>query len=244
MKNKKVLMVTGASSDVGMGLIRKIQSNYTHIIAHYNRSKDRVQALEHELEGRVVPMQCDFADKDAVDALAQQIIDLDIVPTHFVHMPNSPLNNAKFNKMQWHDFEDEMYTSFRSAVILLQSFVPAMVKQKNGKVVFMLSYCLVNTPQIKFAVQYTCAKYALLGLMRGLSTEYAHKGITVNGVSPSMIETRYLKDVHALIVQKNAAESPLKRNLYVDDVIGAFEFFLSEGANCITGQNIAVTGGK
>ena len=119
-----------------------------------------------------------------------------------------------------------------------------MAKKKLGKVVFMLSYCVVNQPAMKFAVPYTSTKYALLGLMKCLSAEYADKGVTVNGVSPSMINTKFLAGVPELVIQKNALESPLKRNLQVQDILSAFDFFLSDGADCIAGQNLAVTGGK
>ena len=87
-------------------------------------------------------------------------------------------------------------------------------------------------------------KYALLGLMKSLSVEYADKGIMVNGVSPDMIETKFLKDIPDLVIRQNAERSPLKRNLTIEDVVPTFDFLLSDAADTITGQNIGITGGK
>lgn len=244
MEDKKILLVTGASSDVGLALIRKIYGNYDTVLAHYNRSDAGILALKEKFGDKIIPIKADFSLEESSRALADTILAKDIVPTHFVHLPARPLNNIKFSKTTWDTFDAEMSTSFRSAVILCQTFLPVMAKRRCGKIVFMLSHNVINQPPIKYAVPYTSVKYALLGLMRSLSCEYADKGITVNGVSPSMIETKFLADVPDLIIEKNAAESPLKRNLNVEDVISAFEFLLDKGANCVTGHNIAVTGGN
>jgi 3-oxoacyl-[acyl-carrier protein] reductase len=96
----------------------------------------------------------------------------------------------------------------------------------------------------KYAVPYTTAKYALLGLMKCLAAEYADKGITVNGVSPSMIETNFVSGLPELSRQLNAAQSPMKRNLSVDDVTPMLEYLLSDSADMVTGQNFAIMGGN
>jgi 3-oxoacyl-[acyl-carrier protein] reductase len=151
---------------------------------------------------------------------------------------------TKFGKTSWQTFEDQASVAFRSAVLLCQAFLPAMAKQRAGKVVFMLSSNTVLQPAPKYSAAYMSAKYALLGLMKALSAEYADKGVAVNAVSPSMIDTKFLADVPELIVRRNAEESPLGRNLVTADVAPVFDFLLSDGADCITGQNIAVTAGN
>ncbi|WP_195282624.1 SDR family oxidoreductase [Harryflintia acetispora] len=244
MNDDKTLLITGASSDVGLSLIRKVAKNYQRIIAHYHHSDQGLLLLKEEVGEKIVSMQADFTDLQSTLQFAEKVIGDGTSPDHFIHLPAPPLNNNKFSKSNWSDFEVELSTSFRSAVILCQKILPLMAKKKLGKVVFMPSYCVVNQPAMKFAVPYTSTKYALLGLMKCLSAEYADKGVTVNGVSPSMINTKFLAGVPELVIQKNALESPLKRNLQVQDILSAFDFFLSDGADCITGQNLAVTGGK
>ena len=80
--------------------------------------------------------------------------------------------------------------------------------------------------------------------MKSLAVEYASRGITINAVSPEMMETKFLSDIPKLIVEQNAKESVLGRNLYVEEVISAFEFLLSDNANAVTGLNLKVTGGN
>jgi 3-oxoacyl-[acyl-carrier protein] reductase len=242
LKNK-TLLVTGASSDVGAALIRRIHKEYITIIAHYAKSEKIAAALKNELGDKIVPIKSDFSDENSTKALAKRLINEGFSITHFAHLANAALSVRKFSKLTYTDFQNELNVSFRSAVILLSALLPVMAEKKYGKIVIMLSVNAINQPPVKFAADYTCAKYALLGLMKTLSAEYASKGVSVNGVSPSMIETKFLANTPDLIIQKNAFESPLKRNLTVDDVIPAFEFLLSDASGCVTGQNIAVTGG-
>ncbi len=244
MKNEKILAVTGASSDVGVALLRRIGSRYSAIAAHYRHSPERLEGLDRELGGRIVPIQADFADESSTQAFLEQIAQKGLMPDHFVHLAALPLRNVKFQKSSWQDFEQELSVSFRAAVLCSQAFLPHMAKQRYGKAVFMLSSYVVNQPQIKYAAPYSSVKYALLGLMKVLAAEYAEKGVTVNGVSPSMMETKFLSQVPKLVVEKNAMESPMRRNLLPEDVVPALEFLLSDGADCVTGQNLAVTGGN
>lgn len=107
----------------------------------------------------------------------------------------------------------------------------------------MLTSCTENVPP-KYLSPYVTVKYALLGLMKSLAAEYAEKGITVNGVSPDMMETRFLSEVSDIIVEKSAMTSPLGRNLTVQDAVPAFEYLLSDAAAAMTGQNLVISGGR
>ena len=86
-------------------------------------------------------------------------------------------------------------------------------------------------------------KYALLGLMKSLSAEYIDKGITINGVSPDMIETKFLSNIPELIIEKNKVNSPLGRNIYIEEVIPVIQHMLSDLGASMTGQNIVISGG-
>ena len=106
----------------------------------------------------------------------------------------------------------------------------------------MLTSDTVDMPP-KYQSSYVTVKYALLGLMKSLAVEYAEKGITFNGISPDMIETKFLSELPELIVENNRNNSPLGRNIRIDEIVPIFEYLLSDAGASMTGQNIAVTGG-
>lgn len=243
MNDKKILFVTGASSDVGNALIKKVSDRYQVIWAHYCNSQERLNELKNEYGEKIVPIQADFSNRKSTQDLIGKIIESGNFPDHIVHLSSPKTFNQRFQKCMWEDYQKGMDTSLQSIITILQAFLPHMVKKKYGKVVFMLTDCVIGRPP-RFQSPYVVVKYALLGLMKSLAVEYMGKGITVNGVSPDMIETRFLSNIPELVVEQNAQNSPLGRNLTVNEVVPAFEYFLSDGADVVTGQNIGVTGGQ
>ena len=240
---EKTLLVTGASSEVGMRLIRAICGDYGHIFLHYANMNDELAALIDELgKDKAHPIQADLRDMGEVEALIGQIHSSGHLPDAIVHLPAPKAYNGKFHKYDWELFEAGWEISVRSIVAILKDFIPAMAKKHYGRVVFMLTSNTLGAPA-KYQSGYVTVKYALLGLMKALSTEYAAKGITVNGVSPDMMETKFLSEIPELIVETNAKNSPLGRNISIDEVIPAIKLLLSDEGAAITGQNIGITGG-
>ena len=82
-----------------------------------------------------------------------------------------------------------------------------------------------------------------LGLVRTLATEYAPKGITVNAVSPDMMETKFLSNLSELAIEQSAKDNPRGRNIKVEECVPAIEYFLSSVSDMVTGQNMGITGG-
>ena len=91
---------------------------------------------------------------------------------------------------------------------------------------------------------YIMAKNAVVGLAKSLAVDYAPNGVTVNCISPSMIETKFLAETSHLIVEQAAQAHPMKRNATVKDVVPAMAFLLSDEAAYITGVNLPITGGS
>lgn len=130
----------------------------------------------------------------------------------------------------------------RSIVLILQEFIASMAKNRYGRIVFMLTGNTKNIPA-KYQTSYVTVKYALLGLMKSLSVEYMDRSITVNGVSPDMMETKFLSELPELIIEQNRERSPLGRNIYVEEVVPVIRLILSDSCASMTGQNIGITGG-
>ena len=136
-----------------------------------------------------------------------------------------------------------MQVSLYSIIEILKVCIPAMQKQKYGKILFLLS-AYTTIPNPKFAASYTVSKYALLGLMKSVAAEYVSKGITVNGISPQMIETKFIKDVPELMIEQHKAAAPLGRLMQTEDVLPFMKLLLSDDSAAITGENVCLGGGS
>lgn len=242
MENK-ILLVLGASSDMGIELIKTTHSKYNFILAHYNKTDTSLLKLKAEIGEKLRLYQGNFLIENEVESLIEAINIDGLLPTHIVHLPANKYSVEKFKKTKWDSFQNEIDISLRSFVLVLRSFISNMEKKRYGKVVVLLSsYTNNNAP--KYLTSYGTVKYALLGLVKGLSSEYADKGININAVSPSMVETKMLSEISEIVVQQNALNNPKGRNLNVSEVIPTIDFLLSEQAEFITGQNIFITGGQ
>lgn len=243
MKNEKILLILGASSDMGQALIRETADNYKYILAHYNHGNDEFGKLCAEYPEKIVPLKADLTNEEQITEMISTIENTKNIPDHIVHFAAAKTENKKFVKHVWSEYDDAITTSLKPFVLILQKLIPYMQKQHYGKIITVLSSCTIGVPP-KYQSPYVSLKYALLGLTKTLAVEYADKGITVNGVSPDMVETKFLDNIPSLILEQNAQKSPISRNLQVEDVIPTIMYLLGDGADTITGQNILISGGK
>lgn len=239
MNEKRVLLVTGASSDLGSALIRKVAPDFDVILAHYRKSVSVIEELQDQFKEKIIPVSSDFSSLEDTYAFVDKIENLGLYPTHIVHLPAERLRNSHFHKSEWDSFQKELDISLRSAVIILQHFIKYMAKNKYGKIVIMLSSVVKDLPPNNMC-DYVTVKYSLMGLMKSLAVEYASKGININAVSPDMIETKFVLEIPELIRQMNAQNSPTGKNLDVSDVVPTIEYLLSKESDDLTGHNIFI----
>ena len=98
---------------------------------------------------------------------------------------------------------------------------------------------------------YACAKHALVGLMRTLAKETAHRGIRVNTIHPGPVDNDFQHriEVAATGAERDAASAifnrliPLARHATPDEVGRAMLFLASDDSSFVTGATLAVDGG-
>lgn len=232
------LLVLGASSDLGCALIDGVAGRYDTIWATYRTQNDKLDLLAQKYAGVVRPVHADLSDKEDIACLIDTIrgssTDWDysgsgsgesVIPDHIVHIPMSSYMVKKFVKTDEAYFESAMELAIRSSVLPLQAFLPDMKKRGSGRVVFVLSSVTEgNAPEYQTA--YVTVKYALLGLMKSLASEYADTGIRINAVSPDMMDTKYLSDLSHLMIEQYAERRPNGQLLKVHDVVPHIERLL------------------
>lgn len=125
-------------------------------------------------------------------------------------------------------------------LFMAQAAAPGMQARRWGRILGLglaTADRLAAQPNV---TAYYLSKASLLGLVRSLAKVLAPHGITVNAVSPGILETEgYPRpDLDALLQRIPAGHLG-----QVDDVVAAARFLLSEEAGYVTGANIHVSGG-
>ena len=233
---RRATLVVGADSDMGAAILAGMSGT---VVAHYFAAPEKLDPLEGG--GRtLIRVRGDLSTADGIHALIRDIAALDCEVDKIVHLPCLPARPAKFRQFDETLFEKELHVAFLSAALICRAFLPAMAKRRFGRVVFMLTSYVLGVPP-KFLTSYVSVKYALLGLMRSLAVEYADKGITVNGVAPSMTETHFLASLADLTVEMSAKNNPLGRNARPSDIAPTVLHLLDDANAYTSGAVIPIT---
>jgi len=242
--SNKALLVIGASSEVGIELIKRIYKNYDTIYAHYNSNKAPIEELQKLAGDSLIPVQANLLDYEDTKKIINIIKEKNIYPQHIVHLSSPKCSLQHFNKTGIEEFEASMKCSVFSFSLILSSLIKQISnKETKSKIAVMLSICTKNLPP-NFMSSYVTAKYALLGLCKSLAVEYSNKGICINSVSPDMMETKFISNLPELAIEQAKEKSVSNKLLKPSEVVQTFEFLLSDASDAITGQNIAISGVK
>lgn len=240
--NKNIILIIGASSDIGLDLIKNINEEAL-ILAHYNSSKEELLKLTNAINNELIMLRANLSIEEEIVSMIDDIENTYGIPNKIIHLAASKVENIRFKDVSWRDFEKDIYVSLKSSVLILNRFLPKLAKERKGKVVLMLSSYILGIPPAALS-HYTTIKYAMLGLMKSLASEYSGKNIQINSVSPSMIETKFLDNINEKFVELSAYNHPLKRNATVNDITPIIKVLISSESNYINGINIPITGGS
>ncbi len=239
--SKNIILIIGASSDIGLDLIRNIDEECL-ILAHYNKSNKKLLKLTKSHKKNIVTIKADLSKEIQIIEMLNKIEENYGTPNKIVHLAAPKFENIRFKDASWDNFQNHIDISLKSIMIILNRFLPKLAIQKKGKVAIVLSSVVINVPP-KSLAQYTTVKYALLGLVKSLASEYSDKNIQINAISPSMVETKFLDNMHEKIIELSAYNHPLKRNAVVKDLSPTIKLLISKESDYINGVNIPITGG-
>jgi NAD(P)-dependent dehydrogenase (short-subunit alcohol dehydrogenase family) len=152
---------------------------------------------------------------------------------------NIPTDLASLDEKGWDTVVD---TDLKGVAFVTQAALPLLTDR--GRVINIASiYGVLGRVQ---RIAYSAAKGGVVTLTKSLALELAPRGITVNAVGPSLIETdltreRMRQDPGFRAVE--IARTPLGRLGTVEDVASAVVYFASTEAGFVTGQLLLVDGG-
>lgn len=239
---QNAILITGATSDLGYNYLKNFVKKELKIIALYRDLDERLDELSQNYGLDIKKIKCDFLDLETLSLLLKEVVkEYNIIKV--LHIAAPKVQQERFNKIELQVFERDLQIQLYSIIEILKSIVPSMKKNKEGKIVIMLSSCTVGVPP-KFWTSYVVSKYALLGLIKSLAIEYSSFNIQVNGISPSMMETKFLEDIDNRMVELARNNHPMKRNIKINEVFSTLDYLLFNGSSFLTGNNIILSGGE
>ena len=167
----------------------------------------------------------------------------DINITEVLHLAAPVVKQERFNKVDLSVFKNDFSIQVLSIVEILKIIIPKMKKEKKGKIIFILSSVVKGIPP-KFWTSYVTCKYALDGLLKSLVAEFSSFNIQINAISPSMINSKFLKNMDERLIEAEIEKHPLKRTIKMEEIVETINYILESKNKFLNGNNILLTGGE
>jgi pteridine reductase len=239
--DNKVALVSGAARRIGAAIARRLHGEGARVAIHYRGSATDAEALVGQLNelrpNSAAAFQLDLQYTDEMPGLVADVTDwggrLDILVNNAsTFYPTPP---GDITEDQW---DDLIGANLKAPLFLSQAAIPEL--RLTGGVIINIVDIHAQRPLRDHAV-YGAAKAGLAMLTRALAKDLA-PDIRVNGVSPGAI--LWPEDDMSDAVKKTILEQiPLQRAGDPDDIAGCV-LFLARDARYVTGQIIAVDGGR
>lgn len=239
MNNKKGLIVGVANSkSIAYGIAKHCAANGAELAFTYlnDAIKKRVEPIASEFNSDYI-YELDVNNDEHLDSLASRVRDgfgeIDFLVHAVAFAPKEALDGEFINTTK-EAFDIAMNTSVYSLVSLTRALLPVM---RDGASVLTLSYL----GGAKFVPHYNVmgvAKAALESSVRYLAHDLGAKNMRVNAISAGPIKTLAASGIgdFRLILNYNEQNSPLKRNVSIDDVGKSALYLLSNLSSGVTGE--------
>ena len=237
----RVVLITGGAKRLGAATARRLHAAGASIVVHYHRSRAAAGQLVAELDalraGSARAVSADLLDVDALPGLVQATLAhygrLDVLVNNASSFFATPVGSITAAQ-----FDDLVGTNLRAPLFLSQA-AAGPLRKSEGAIVNVTD--IHGQRPLKDHPVYSAAKAALVMLTRSLARELGPE-VRVNAIAPGPVlwPEQPLDDaLKAEIVGKTA----LKRNGSPDDIARA-ALFLAASAPFVTGQVLAVDGGR
>jgi len=238
--HQKIALITGASRRIGAEISTSLHQAGYGVVLHYRQSKACADKLAVSLNAKRADsawtLQADLQSVKEINALLDRLIStrgrLDVLVNNASSFYPTPLGKA--SEEQW---DDLMGSNLKAPFFLSQAAAPALQKQQGCIVNIVDIYAKRSLPDYPV---YSTAKAGLSALTAALAKELA-PNVRVNAVSPGAIlwpDNKTIESVDAVI-----KKIPLQRQGQASDIAETVLFLVQQAAY-ITGQVIAVDGGK
>jgi 3-oxoacyl-[acyl-carrier protein] reductase len=232
-------VVTGGSGAIGRAISLRlaISGAEVHVLGRSTARLDEVVGEIRELGGTAHAAQVDLEDDEAVARFFASLPTVDI-------LVNCAGGSARGDHAPvWEqslEVVDRIFSvNLRAAISCVRAATPRMIAQRSGRIISVGSV-IGSTGKARFA-DYAAAKAGLTGYMKSAAIELGPFGVTVNLVSPGIVPRGRPTQDELERVKRTNVLGAIGRE---EDVAEAVGFLASPRAWFITGQELAVDGGR
>jgi NAD(P)-dependent dehydrogenase (short-subunit alcohol dehydrogenase family) len=238
----RVALVTGAASGIGLAAAESLAAAGARLaLLDINPAVREVAATLPGGAGQHVAVVADLVAPGAAEVAVRDVVgqcrQLDIL-----------VNNAGVALLEPAETLSEdawdrtMALNLKAPFLLAQAAGREMIRRGYGRIVNLASQASVIA--LERHVAYCASKAAIVGMTKVLALEWAKHGITVNAISPTVVETELGRKAWAGAVgEAMKAKIPAGRFARPDEIGALILYLASDAAAMVNGENIVIDGG-
>lgn len=235
MEPYRIALVTGATKGMGREIALHLADSASGVAVHYHNNNEEAQLVVEEIQhkGKIsAAFRADLTNEKEVDVLIReveaQLGQIDILVNNV-----GPFFVKRWQELDGADWDFIFRSVLESAFFCMKAVLPGMREKKWGRIINIGYHRAEQLVAFSTITPYAIAKTGLLILTRTIAASEVSSGITVNMVSPGLIEGGILPS------GKNIDKANMGK---YSDVAEAVSFLASEKASAITGTNLIVAG--
>lgn len=247
MKERRVVLITGAGSPRGIGRsIALYMAGEGYDVAVSDMDLDGAKSVAEEIKAmgrQATAIQANVTDEADVAAMVEDAIkdlgQIDVlVNCAGITQPVTVLNTTL------EDWNRILNVNLTGTFLCSKAVLPHMQSRKYGRIVNISSVSGKRGGGVYGGAHYSAAKAGMLGFAKALARECVLDGVTVNSVCPGLIATDIRKGLSDEKERATWKTIPMERPGTPEEVAHAVAFLASEGASYITGEDIDINGGS
>lgn len=244
MTSGDLVVVTGATRGLGLGIASRLAAEGRHVIATGRRRSGELDDAIAEAEGSAGEITFETLDLNDRSSIHPFVLGVTKRHGRLYGLVNNAAvaHHGVLATLHESDITDTVDVNLTNTILLTKSALRSMLPARRGRIVNVTS--IVADTGFSGLSVYGATKAGLLGFTRGLAREVGRIGITVNAVAPGYMRTALSASLREDQLEAIVRRTPAGRLADTTDVAGAVAYLLSDEAAMISGTTITVDGGS
>jgi NAD(P)-dependent dehydrogenase (short-subunit alcohol dehydrogenase family) len=244
----KVAIITGAAGGIGKETARTFLEEGAKV-ALVDLAEEELNDLEDDLKefGELITVTADVSDEDDVKNYVQETKNAFGQIDVFFNNAGVTGDRTPLVDIELEDFANVMNINVNGVFLGLKHVLPVMMEQENGSIINTSSVDgLRGSPEL---APYSTSKHAVVGLTKTAALEAAEKGVRVNSIHPSPVDTDMMRGLEDSNKDQEEAQAefaediPIGRYAKPVELANLLLFLAADDSEFITGSQYRIDGG-
>jgi 3-oxoacyl-[acyl-carrier protein] reductase len=245
----KVVIVTGGGHGIGRAYCLGFGGAGARVVVADIDEPAAVKVAKEvntQTDARSLSVKVDVANEASTQTMVKTILDqygrIDILVNNAAIFATIPMNRGGIDTIDPAEWDRMMAVNLKGLFFCCRAVLPAMRKQKSGKIVNISSGTALSGSAGR--IHYVTSKAGVIGFTRTLAREVGDDNINVNAIAPGSTLSEDNPSEEILKMRgARVADRCLKRVQLPKDLVGTVLFLSSPLSDFMTGQTVAVDGG-